>query len=151
MPIGPIDNHNNNIEVTSRERSNATASTEPSKGALPKKDDSFIGKGLSAARADLGKSFSFIKDLVLSPFGVLFQKSGGTFDKPKRNGEDIAQAIFYTAVLPATIPATLLGAALMTPIALVTAAVAFATGKEVKPERAPIEQRPMRESTPEDI
>ncbi len=137
MPIS-IRNEGVNPIYQSGQTGSAQSSTAPQKGSLP----AIKSKRLEAASNDLKLSFKVIKGLVLSPFSSLFQKSGGSIDKPKRSGEDIAQAIIFTALLPATVPATLVGAALLTPIALVSATVALATGKLVKPPRADIPQSP---------
>lgn len=115
-----------------------SAASRPRVDTLPKKPETRA----DIAVADLKSGFGMILDLIKSPFSFAFKNTYSETDpelKAKKM-EDMAQNIFSVVVLPATVPAALLGAVILTPIALVSGLIAFGAKKStldlVKPDRS---------------
>lgn len=139
---GPIEQHfitNPTFDGGQAKTPNVnSAASKPKADALPKKAETRT----DIAIADLKSGFGMILDLIKSPFSFLAKNTYSEADpelKAKKM-EDMAQNIFSVAVLPATVPAALLGAVILTPIALVSGLIAFGAKKStldlVKPDRS---------------
>lgn len=106
--VGPVVH--SEIQKSSKEIKQDT--TAPSKTSLPRA----LSTRIDAAKNDLALSFGMIGEILKSPFIFLTKAE---------NKIELAENVFWGLVLPATLPAVLLGAAMMVPISLISGIVSF--------------------------
>lgn len=95
-------------------------SSKPSSISLPKA----LTTRLDAAEKDFKLSFGTIKSILKSPFQAAFGKC--------ETKMDVAENVVWGAILPATVPLSIMGAGLLLPLTLVSGLVSFAAGKSTQ-------------------